>query len=519
MLYVYESQKSRKEMKEQFKDYRFVGIAFFLQDDGGLTEIYDILCSDIFEHYIIDITNIIKDGNYYKVYTEKLLYLLLNNIEDVHFCIKGKYLNDFIEWFPDFFQEEEINKRYENIDETHQEEKETSIMDFSIPKQIYVYDKIQTIKDDEEKTIILTSELIEKFEGIRIQYNIKEIEKKLNISAVDFVDISSLIPIVEFRDDLKIQIEIFLLQLVMVYRKNFCIKRDYLDVLEENFPYFFTEIIEMYDYVPEKQMLDGASAEEMKPDIVKINKIVDDVNNVLKGHDDFKGDFRHNLLKFSFLNNMGERSIFSIILCGESGIGKTEFAKILSAKLYPNESLIKINFGNYSTEGALNSLIGSPLGYVGSEEGGELINEIVRSKSKVILIDEFEKATPSVYNFFYELLEDGVFTDRHGKKHDLNGYIIVFTSNMTQAQYQKHIPDSLKSRFDMVYYFVDVPKEEKEMFIEHHAKNLIDKLKGHFGKEIDFNCIKDKLVVLTAYKNLRDIKRKVEDIVFQEFFR
>ena len=104
---------------------------------------------------------------------------------------------------------------------------------------------------------------------------------------------------------------------------------------------------------------------------------------------------------------MNERKIFSIMLCGDSGIGKTEFAKITSEILFPNEPLIKINFGNYSTEGVLNSLIGSPLGYIGSEEGGELINKINTSGAKLILIDEFEKATPSVYNFFYELLEIG----------------------------------------------------------------------------------------------------------------
>lgn len=116
------------------------------------------------------------------------------------------------------------------------------------------------------------------------------------------------------------------------------------------------------------------------------------------------------------------------------------------------------------------------MGYVGSEEGGELINKIQIFKSKVILIDEFEKATASVYNFFYELLEDGIFTDRHGTKHDLNGYIIVFTSNMSQEIYQKHISDSLKSRFDMVYYFVDVPKQKKRLFIRDSAFKLIEKL-------------------------------------------
>lgn len=216
---------------------------------------------------------------------------------------------------------------------------------------------------------------------------------------------------------------------------------------------------------------------------------------------------------------MGERKIFSIIICGQSGIGKTEFAKIVSDKMFPNEELIKINFGNYSTEGVLNSLIGSPLGYVGSEEGGELINKIQKSKSKVILIDEFEKATVSVYNFFYELLEDGVFTDRHGIKHDLDGYIIIFTSNMSQETYQKKIPDSLKSRFDMVYYFVNVPGQEKQLFIQNSALELIEKLQIHFGKKVSYESITDELEKLIAYDNLRDIKRKVQDIVFCEFFK
>ena len=130
-----------------------------------------------------------------------------------------------------------------------------------------------------------------------------------------------------------------------------------------------------------------------------------------------------------------------------------------------------------------------------------------------------KKQQPVYTIFFYELLEDGIFTDRHGEKHDLNGYIIVFTSNMSQEIYQKHIPDSLKSRFDMVYYFVGVPKQEKQLFIRDSAIKLIDKLQLYFGKKVNYDCIKDELEELIAYNNLRDIKRKIEDIVFQEFFK
>ena len=183
----------------------------------------------------------------------------------------------------------------------------------------------------------------------------------------------------------------------------------------------------------------------------------------------------------------------------------------------PFKNILKINFGNYSTEGVLNSLIGSPLGYIGSEEGGELINKIDTSKSKVILIDEFEKATPSVYNFFYELLEDGVFTDRHGIAHNLDGYLIIFTSNMTEVMYHEKIPDSLKSRFDMVYHFVGLPAEEKQRYIQNTAIDLIENLEKHFGTKVEIHKIQNELNELCEYDNLRDIKRNVEDIVFNSF--
>ena len=97
--------------------------------------------------------------------------------------------------------------------------------------------------------------------------------------------------------------------------------------------------------------------------------------------------------------------------------------------------------------------------------------------------------------------------------------MIVFTSNMSQDIYQRHIPESLKSRFDMVYYFVSVPKSEKQAFIQDSALRLIEKLEHHFCKRINFEYIKDDLERLVIYNNLRNIKRKVEDIVFSAFFR
>lgn len=521
MLFVYENLEKRKQFKKQYNKYKFVGSAFFIRESDNLNDIFDLLQDEHFSYLIVDISNLIKDGNYFKIYTERFLWLLVDYVEDVHFCIKEIYLDEFLQWFPDFFDEKDIDKTYGKREEVQEiNNKKIEIKDYKIPSKVYVYDKNQTLENYDKKRIMSISELIDKHEGVFIRYNIKDIEEKLTEGEIEFIDISSLVQTVQLRDDMLLQAELLFLQITAIYSNDFCIKRDYLSTLEEKFPYMFTEIVLLIDQLEEGQTeVKTVDASEQNLDVDKICKTADDINNILKGHDDFKKDFKRNLLKYLFLNNMGERKIFSIIICGESGIGKTEFAKIVSDKMFPSEELIKINFGNYSTDGVLNSLIGSPLGYVGSEEGGELINKIQKSKSKVILIDEFEKATASVYNFFYELLEDGIFTDRHGTKHDLNGYIIIFTSNMSQGIYQKHIPDSLKSRFDMVYYFVDVPKQEKRLFIRDSAFKLIEKLQIYFGKKVNYDCIKDELEELVACNNLRDIKRKIEDIVFQEFFK
>ena len=107
-----------------------------------------------------------------------------------------------------------------------------------------------------------------------------------------------------------------------------------------------------------------------------------------------------------------------MLFYGSSGIGKTETARLLHTFLSPGENFIKINFGNYSDHNALSSLIGSPRGYVGSSQG-ELSRKIERSKSSVILIDEFEKSSREVHNFFLELLSDGCFTDSLGHEFNL----------------------------------------------------------------------------------------------------
>ena len=136
----------------------------------------------------------------------------------------------------------------------------------------------------------------------------------------------------------------------------------------------------------------------------QIQLLKDNLTQKLFGHKEFKEELIKQIKNYSILYNLGEIKIMSLLICGDSGTGKTELAKIIHDTFFSDSKIIKINLGNYKAQGAINSLIGSPKGYYGSERGGELSNKIKNSDSKVILIDEFEKADTDIFNFFYELL-------------------------------------------------------------------------------------------------------------------
>lgn len=214
----------------------------------------------------------------------------------------------------------------------------------------------------------------------------------------------------------------------------------------------------------------------------------------LIGHNEFKKDFLNKLKVFPILYKLGEMKIFSILLCGKPGVGKTELARIIHKTMFKDSKMIKINLGNYKTQGALNSLIGSPLGFIGSERGGELSNKIRNIDSKVILIDEFEKADTDIFNFFYELLEDGKFTDLTGNEYNLNGYIIIFTTNLSKENYKEILPPPLLSRFTLKSFFESPNYSEKQAFIEKRINNLLYLYKKEkLQPEITYEKIKNNL--------------------------
>ena len=121
----------------------------------------------------------------------------------------------------------------------------------------------------------------------------------------------------------------------------------------------------------------------------------------------------------------------SFIFCGPTGVGKTELSKALAAALFGSESaIIRVDMSEYMEKHSVSKLIGSPPGYVGYDEAGQLTEKVRRNPYSVVLFDEIEKAHPDVFNILLQILEDGRLTDSHGRVVDFKNTVVILTSNL-----------------------------------------------------------------------------------------
>ena len=160
----------------------------------------------------------------------------------------------------------------------------------------------------------------------------------------------------------------------------------------------------------------------------------------------------------------------------------------------------------------MNSLIGSPLGYIGSD-GGELVKRMNESDIGLILIDEFEKADNAVFNYFLDVLENGKIVNSQAEEYDVNGYIIVFTSNINKDDFKKKISPELRSRFDYKGMFNLLTDDDKIKFVHFRVNQIVDKYKELVSANLP-NKLHDEIVGsidVTQYKNMRDLNKKIKD--------
>ncbi|SEK19455.1 ATP-dependent Clp protease ATP-binding subunit ClpC [Maribacter orientalis] len=199
------------------------------------------------------------------------------------------------------------------------------------------------------------------------------------------------------------------------------------------------------------------------------------------------------------------KPIGSFIFLGQTGVGKTQLAKVLAKELFDSEdALIRIDMSEYMEKFAISRLVGAPPGYVGYEEGGQLTEKVRRKPYSVILLDEVEKAHPDVFNMLLQVLDDGYLTDSLGRKIDFRNTIIIMTSNIGARQ--------LKD-FGQGVGFGTAAKKSQE---DSHQKGVIENaLKKAFAPEF-LNRI-DDVIVFNALE--REHIHQIIDIELAKLFK
>ena len=248
-----------------------------------------------------------------------------------------------------------------------------------------------------------------------------------------------------------------------------------------------------------------------------------------------------------------KKPIGSFIFLGQTGVGKTQLAKILAKELFDSEdALIRVDMSEYMEKFAISRLIGAPPGYVGYEDGGQLTEKIRRKPYAVVLLDEIEKAHPDVFNMLLQVLDDGFLTDSLGRKIDFTNCVIIMTSNIgvkkiqdfgsgvgfgTTAKKsqedsftQKTIMNSLQKKFapeflnriDEVIIFNSLSEQNIHSIIEIELEKLYERI-NELGFKIklskkakDFLCKKGYDKKYGARPLKRTIQKHVEDLIAAE---
>lgn len=247
------------------------------------------------------------------------------------------------------------------------------------------------------------------------------------------------------------------------------------------------------------------------------------------------------------------RPIGSFLFLGPTGVGKTEISKALAEAIFGTEdSIIRVDMSEYMEKHSVSKMIGSPPGYVGYDEGGQLSEKVRRNPYSVILFDEIEKAHPDVFNILLQVLDDGHITDAQGRKIDFKNTIIIMTSNagaqsiiepkalgFASVEDAKHNYDRMKdsvmeevrrifkpeflNRIDETIVFHALTKDDMKKIVTLMSKSLVERCKKQMGISLHITGNVKSYIVDAAYEPKygarplrRMIQNKIEDALAEE---
>ena len=243
------------------------------------------------------------------------------------------------------------------------------------------------------------------------------------------------------------------------------------------------------------------------------------------------------------------RPIGSFLFLGPTGVGKTELSKALAEAMFGSENaLIRVDMSEYMESHSVSKMVGSPPGYVGFEEGGQLSEKVRRSPYSVVLFDEIEKAHPDVFNILLQVLDDGHITDSKGRKVSFKNTILIMTSNAgaqrivdpknlgfaakrdAEADYNKmksSVMEEVKrlfkpefiNRIDEIMVFHPLTEQDMKQIVALLSRNLCERCRTQMDIDLSFtNTLKEYLV--KNYSDLkmgaRPLKRAIQNVVENE---
>lgn len=241
-----------------------------------------------------------------------------------------------------------------------------------------------------------------------------------------------------------------------------------------------------------------------------------------------------------------KRPIGSFLFLGPTGVGKTELSKALAQSVFGSEkSIIRVDMSEYMEKHSVSKLIGSPPGYIGYDEGGQLSERVRRNPYSVVLFDEIEKAHPDVFNILLQVLDDGHITDSNGRKVDFKNTIIIMTSNVgaqkiidpkrlgftagdnEKADYEKmkkSVMEEVKqlfrpefvNRIDEILVFHSLNKDDMKQIVGIMLGDIINRAKEQLGIQLVVTPSAKSKIVEESFDSkygARPLRRKLQSVI------
>ncbi|HEX7166633.1 MAG TPA: ATP-dependent Clp protease ATP-binding subunit [Acidimicrobiales bacterium] len=232
---------------------------------------------------------------------------------------------------------------------------------------------------------------------------------------------------------------------------------DLFDVVDEE---VIAEVLSMWTGIPVYQLTEEETA--------KLLRMEEELHQRVIGQEDAIKALSRSIRRTRAGLKDPKRPAGSFIFLGPSGVGKTELARTLAEFLFADESsLIRLDMSEYMEKHTVSRLVGSPPGYVGYEEGGQLTEAVRRKPFSIVLFDEIEKAHPDVFNTLLQILEDGRLTDSQGRTVDFKNTVLIMTSNLGTADLRKASVGFIKADSDVTY---ERMKEKVQEALKQHFR-------------------------------------------------